>query len=130
MFGSSTEMNKTIKNIINDCGDQTHFSRKFLDGYWSNLTSSVKSMMDTLNERIYDDFIQSIKDIDIAQDLQLLANFSGEVNSLSISNTVAKLRVDYTTLQQYFTMINGLNSALPESLVRPTTSRVSFEEIN
>lgn len=130
VFGSSTEMNKTIKNIIDDCGDQTHFSRNFLDGYWSNLTSNVESMMETLDERIYDDFVQSIKDINIAQDLQLLARFAAEVNNSNISNTVAKIQADYTTLDQYFAKINSDNSSLPQSFVQPTTDRVSSEEVD
>ena len=118
-------MNETFINIINDCGNQTHFTRKFLDNYWSNVTNNIRIMMDTLNKRIYDQFIQSIVDIDIAQDKKILTDFGNVANISNISRIVANIEADFTNLEQRFANISGSNSTLSQALVQPTANRVS-----
>ena len=118
-------MNQTISNIINDCGNQVHFSRKFLDNYWSTLANYVGIMMNTLSEQIYDQFIQSIVDIDIAQDKKILTDFGNVANISNISRIVANIEADFTNLEQQFAKINSSNSTLSPELVQPTIDRVS-----
>lgn len=129
VFGNTTDMNTTISNIINDCGNQIHFSRTFLDNYWSTLGNNVKMMMNTLDGQIYDRFVQSIQDINITQDIEILNQFDAAAGSIpSISALVTSLRIDFTNLQLYFTNISDSNSTLPQALVQPTIDRVNSKK--
>ena len=125
VFGNTTDMNTTISNIINDCGKQIHFSRKFLDSYWSTLANKVEMMMNTLDGQIYDQFIQSIKDINIAEDIVILDTFEAAAGIPAISTIVASIRIDFTNLERYFANISNSNSTLPQQLVQPTIDRVN-----
>lgn len=125
IFGNTTDMNTTISNIVNDCGNQIHFSRKFLDSYWSTLANNIKMMMNTLDGQIYDRFIQSIKDINIAEDLDILTMFDTAAGVPAISAIVASIRIDFTNLEQFFANISNSNSTLPQRLVQPTIDRVN-----
>ena len=126
VFGNTTDMNMTISNIIiNDCEKQMHFSRKFLDSYWSTLANKVEMMMNTLDGQIYDQFIQSIKDINIAEDIVILDTFEAAANTSAISTIVASIRIDFTNLERYFANISNSNSTLPRQLVQPTIDRVN-----
>ena len=118
-------MNETFINIINDCGNQTHFTRKFLDNYWSNVTNNIRIMMDTLNKRIYEDFIRSIQDINISDDITTLIAFDKAANTSNISRIVTTIETDFKHLQQQFANISGSNSTLSQALVQPTANRVS-----
>ena len=119
-------MNSTIKNLINDCGDQTHFSRKLLENYWSTLDTNVKNMMNTLSQQIFDLFIVAIKDIDIPKDLNLLVEFVSQANISTIPVLVKSVETDFIVLEGYFDQINRSNATLPQALVQATADEVSF----
>jgi hypothetical protein len=122
-------MNTTITNIINDCGNQVHFSRKLLENYWWTLDSNVKFMMNTLSEQIYKQFVKSIEDIDIPEDMNLLVEFLSQANVSNIPMLVKAIETDLTILEGYFGQINASNSTLPDYLVQTTVDQVSLIEI-
>ncbi len=122
-------MNTTMMNIIHDCENQIHFSRKLLENYWPMLDNSVKYMMNTLSERILKQFIKSIKDIDIPQDMRLLGDFVSKANVSNIPMLVEAVESDLTVLEGYFEQINGSNATLPQNLVQPTVDEVSLMEL-
>jgi hypothetical protein len=122
-------MNTTIANIINDCGNQVHFSRKLLENYWWTLDSNVKFMMNTLSEQIYKQFVKSIEDIDIPEDMNLLVEFLSQANVSNIPMLVKAIETDLTILEGYFGQINASNSTLPDYLVQTTVDQVSLIEI-
>jgi hypothetical protein len=121
-------MNLTITNIINDCGDQIHFSRKLLENYWSILDTNVKYMMNTLSEQIFDQFVKSIRDIDVPQDLNLLVDFLSQANVSNIPALVQSVETDLKVLEGYFDQINRSNATLPQDLVQATADEVSLME--
>ncbi len=129
IFGNSSTMNTTIANIINDCGNQVHFSRKLLENYWWTLDSNVKFMMNTLSEQIYKQFVKSIEDIDIPEDMNLLVEFLSQANVSNIPMLVKAIETDLTILEGYFGQINASNSTLPDYLVQTTVDQVSLIEI-
>jgi hypothetical protein len=93
------------------------------------LDNSVKYMMNTLSERILKQFIKSIKDIDIPQDMRLLGDFVSKANVSNIPMLVEAVESDLTVLEGYFEQINGSNATLPQNLVQPTVDEVSLMEL-
>jgi hypothetical protein len=118
-------MNTTILNLINDCESQVHFSRKILQNYWSTLDDGVKDMMNTLSRQIFHQFINSIANINIPSDMDLLVNFTTQANISNISRIAEAIETDLTTLEGYFDKINSSNSTLPQDLVQTTIDEVS-----
>jgi hypothetical protein len=118
-------MNKTMTNVINDCRDQVHFSKKLLENYWFTLDNAVKDMMNTLSKQIFDQFIKSIEEINIQSDQNLLVQFVNTVNVSNIRVIVHKLDTDLSTIQIYFDEISSSNSTLRQSLVQTTIVEVS-----
>ena len=125
IFGNSTEMNQTMNNLINDCRNQIHFSRKLIESYWITLDNDVKDMMNTLSKQIYDQFINSIDDINISSDIDLLEELITAANIPNITIIVRKLEADLEKLNSSFEKINNSNSTLPDSLVQTTINEVS-----
>lgn len=119
-------MNVTVMNVIHDCRDQVHFSRKLLEHYWSTLDTNVKEMMNLLGEDIFDQFIRSIGKIDIPSDMDLLVQFVNQTNGSTIPMIVEKIETDLAIIEGYFEKINGSNSTLPSDLVQTTSDEVSL----
>jgi hypothetical protein len=125
-FGNSSEMNTTIMNVIYDCRDQVHFSRKLLESYWLTLDNGVDDMMNMLSEQIYDQFIQSMGKINITLDIYLLTTFATLANESNITAIVEQIDNDLLNIDFYFKEINSTNSTLPQSLVQTTIDEVSL----
>jgi len=119
-------MNTTMDNIILDCRDQVHFSRKLLKNYWSTLDTDISIMMNILSEQIFDQFINSFGEINIPSDIDLLDQFVDQANVSNISIIVQKIDMDLTTMELYFEKINSSNSTLPQNLVQTTIDEVSL----
>jgi hypothetical protein len=122
-------MNTTMDNIILDCRDQIHFSRKLLKNYWSTLDTDISIMMNILSEQIFDQFINSFGEINIPSDIDLLDQFVDQANVSNISIIVQKIDMDLTTMELYFEKINSSNSTLPQNLVQTTIDEVSLYKI-
>ncbi len=119
-------MNTTIMNVIYDCRDQVHFSRKLLESYWLTLDNGVDDMMNMLSEQIYDQFIQSMGKINITLDIYLLTTFATLANESNITAIVEQIDNDLLNIDFYFKEINSTNSTLPQSLVQTTIDEVSL----
>jgi len=122
-------MNTTMDNVILDCRNQVHFSRKLLKNYWSTLDTDISVMMNILSKKIFDQFINSMGKINIPSDIDLLDQFVDQANVSTISIIVQKIDTDLTTMETYFEKINSSNSTLPQNLVQTTIDEVSFYEI-
>jgi len=122
-------MNTTMDDVILDCRNQVHFSRKLLKNYWSTLDTDISVMMNILSKQIFDKFIISMGKIDIPSDIDLLDQFVDQANVPTISIIVQKIDTDLTTMETYFEKINSSNSTLPQNLVQTTIDEVSFYEI-
>jgi len=122
-------MNTTLDNIILDCRNQVHFSRKLLKNYWSTLDTDISVMMNILSKQIFDQFINSMGKINITSDIDLLDQFVDQANVPTISIIVQKIDTDLTTMETYFEKIKSSNSTLPQNLVQTTIDEVSFYEI-
>jgi hypothetical protein len=118
-------MNTTVANVIHDCRDQVHFSRKLVENYWFILNDEVEDMMNTLSQQIFDQFIKSIGEINIPLDIDLLVQFVNQANISNIPVIVQGLDKDLTTIEGFFEKINSSNSTLPQSLIQSTIDEVS-----
>src|SRR5690348_2536494 len=97
MFVNGSEMNTTITNVVDDCRDRVHFSRKLIESYWPTFDDNVKQMMDMLSGNIYNQFIDSIRIINIRQTLNLLDQFGSQVNGSNIMVIVRKVSTELNT---------------------------------
>jgi hypothetical protein len=122
-------MNTTVMNIIHDCRDQVHFSRKLLESYWSNFDNDVNVMMNILSQKIYDQFIIAISRVNISSDINLLDQFVVQANVSTIPALVKQIDTELFKIEGYFQKINSSNSTLPQSLVQTTIDQVSLEQI-
>lgn len=124
IFGNRSEMNTTLTNLVHDCRDQVHYSRKLLENYWLTFDNDVKDMMNTLSKQIYDQFDQAMVEIDIPSDMKLLLEFAVEANISNISMIVERIELDLDVLEYNFQQINGSNSTLPQNLTDSTINDV------
>lgn len=119
-------MNTIITNVINDCRDNVHFSKKLLENYWSILDHDVGDMMNTLSKQIYNQFINAMVEINIPKDIELLLEFVSQANVSNIPFIVDGIHDDLDTMEKTFEKINSSSSALPQNLVQSTIDGVSF----
>ncbi|CAF0805654.1 unnamed protein product [Adineta ricciae] len=119
-FTNKTELDTVATNIIDDCQDGVHFSSRLLDNYWPTLQRYLTDMMNELNKEVYEQFIKSIHQIDIPDEIRLFAEFVNQTNILDISNEVQQIESDLNALNSAFVKVNASGSVLPEYLIRPT----------
>jgi hypothetical protein len=84
--------------------------------------------MNTLSEQIFDQFVKSIRDIDVPKDLNLLVDFLSQANVSNIPVLVQSVETDLKVLEGYFDQINRSNATLPQDLVQATADEVSLME--
>ncbi len=125
MYINGSGINTTVLNIINDCRDGVHFSRRLIGNFWPTLDREIKDMMNELNGQIYDQFKISIDKINIPDDINLLAQFSTAANRPAITNKVNDINGDLNVIQMILTNISDAKPILPESLIQNTTVEVS-----
>ncbi|CAF3698773.1 unnamed protein product [Adineta steineri] len=107
----------TIKTIINDCQNRTHFSEHFFDHHLVPLQDNVVQAMNQLNKIISEQFNSSIKDINIVSDLELLEDFSMISNSSRIKEQVQQIHTDLQTIKTQFDRIVSSNPVLSANFV-------------
>ena len=125
MFVNSSEMSSTINDVIDDCRDNVHFSRKLLENYWSKLDDNVYDMINTLGKQIYDQLIESVREINIPNDINLLVQFIAQANISNIPNIVQRIDADLFRMAGLLEKVNSTNSTLPQGLVQLTIDEVS-----
>lgn len=117
-------------DLINDCQDGVHFSSRLFDNYWPTLENRLIDMMNELNKQVHDQFIKSIQQIDIPDEIQLFAEFVDQTNILDISNEVKHIDLDLNALNGVFLKINTSGPVLPDYVIRPTAVQVGSVTLN
>jgi hypothetical protein len=125
IFINGTDVNTTIINVIHDCRDQVHFSRRLIENYWSRLDRDITEMMNMLSKKIYDQFILSIGLIDIPDDIDLLNRFLILANRPNMSAKVQEIETNLKTININLEKVNASNPILPLNLVQTTIAEVS-----
>ncbi|UJR14761.1 hypothetical protein I4U23_001751 [Adineta vaga] len=119
-FTDDTDLNTTVLNLIDDCHNHVHFTRRLMDNYWPTLDRYLTDMMNELNKQIYDQFINSIYQIDIPDEINLLAQFANKTNISDIANQVNEINTDLNGLNTILGNIGAGGSALPENITQST----------
>jgi len=122
------DIQTTVTAIINDCGNQIHFSEYFFENLLNRLQTDVDQAMNQLNKKINDKFIDSIVFIDITSDLDRLEKFSIAVNSTKIQAEVNQISQDLNTIAMQFEKISASMPTLPTNLVNQTFDDVSIRK--
>jgi len=125
LYINGSGINTTVLNIIKDCRDGVHFSKRLIGNFWPTLDRELKDMMNELNGQIYDQFKTSIDKINITGNINLLAQFAIAANRSAIANKVRNIDGDLNEIQMILTNISDAKPILPESLIQNTSVEVS-----
>lgn len=125
LFINGSDMNTTVLNVIDDCHDQVHFTQRLIKSYWSNFDGNLNDMMNELNKHIYDQFVRSIGQINIPDDIKLLTQFMDEANIPDISDKIRQINGDLNVIETILTNISIGEPTLPQTLVQATITQVS-----
>ncbi|CAF3662702.1 unnamed protein product [Adineta steineri] len=106
--------------IINDCGNQIHFSEHFFSNQLNPLQTDVNQAMNELNKKIDDKFNASITAINITSDLERLDQFSMTINSTKIQNKIQEIRNDLQVIEIEFKKISSSIPIVPEIIINQT----------
>ncbi|CAF0996212.1 unnamed protein product [Rotaria sp. Silwood1] len=116
----TSEINRTVTDVVSDCRNHIHFSKKIFENYWSVLDDDVKDMMNTLSEHVFNQFIQSIGDIDISSDRSLLIQLINQANRSDVSVIAQDIDKNLITMNKFFGNISNSNATLSPNLVHST----------
>ncbi|CAF1194881.1 unnamed protein product [Rotaria sordida] len=119
----SSEINRTVTDVISDCRNHIHFSKKIFENYWSVLDGNVKNMMNTLSEQIFNQFIKSIGQINIPLDINLIIQLINQANRSDVSVIAKEINKNLITMNNLFKNINNSNSILSPNLIQSTISQ-------
>ncbi|CAF1147390.1 unnamed protein product [Rotaria sordida] len=119
----SSEINRTVTDVISDCRNHIHFSKKIFENYWSVLDGNVKNMMNTLSEQIFNQFIKSIGQINIPLDINLIIQLINQANRSDVSVIAKEINKNLITMNNLFKNISNLNSILSPNLIQSTISQ-------
>ncbi|UJR32421.1 hypothetical protein I4U23_019883 [Adineta vaga] len=115
--------------VIDDCGNQTHFSHQFFTSHLVRLQDDVDKALNRLNDKINEKFVNSITDIDMQADLGHLNAFDQLLNSSETKNKVQQIRTDFETIETQFEKITASTPKLPTTIVNQTIDNVSMDKI-
>jgi hypothetical protein len=124
VFANSSDLNTTVSNIVDDCHDHVHFTRKLMIDYWHTLDGRMREMMNELNKHIYDQFNTSLAQIDIPDEIALLTYFVNQTNITAIANKVARINADLNKLEITLVNISSTGAMLPMDLTNSTIDEV------
>ena len=127
LFVDSSDMNQIVTDVINDCRDHIHFTRKLFQDYWSLFDSDVRDMMNTLSDHIFRQFVTSIGQISITSDIDLLVQLVNQTNQSNIEAIAQKIDKNLNTMNKLFANISSSNSTLPQSLAQSTIDKVRLK---
>ncbi|CAF1107838.1 unnamed protein product [Rotaria sordida] len=119
----SSEINRTVTDVISDCRNHIHFSKKIFENYWSVLDGNVENMMNTLSEQIFNQFIKSIGQINISLDINLIIQLINQANRSDVSVIAKEINKNLITMNNLFKNISNLNSILSPNLIQSTISQ-------
>ncbi|CAF1093637.1 unnamed protein product [Rotaria sordida] len=119
----SSEINRTVTDVISDCRNHIHFSKKIFENYWSVLDGNVENMMNTLSEQIFNQFIKSIGQINIPLDINLIIQLINQANRSDVSVIAKEINKNLITMNNLFKNISNSNSILSPNLIQSAISQ-------
>ncbi|CAF1430662.1 unnamed protein product [Adineta steineri] len=119
-FFNGSDINTTVLNVIDDCHNNVHFTIRMIDNYWSTLDRYINDMMNELNKNIFEEFIKSIGETSIPDEITLLNQFISEANIPNIATKVNQIKGNLTTIQTILKNITVAEPTLPQTLVNST----------
>lgn len=111
------DVNKTLHNLIDDCKNKIHFSKKFFEQFSNEFNDELIPIMENLNKNIYNQFLRTIKMINISAELHLLHNLAGLTD-------IRNLQKNFNQIDQIFTQITQQNSQLSNQFLTETLNEV------
>jgi hypothetical protein len=110
-------VNKTLNNLLSDCNNNIHFTKRFFDEYSNELNDQLIEIIKELNSKIYNEFVSSYQMINITSEFDLLNHFVGLIGLNYIQN-------HFNKIDQIFTQIIEQNNHLSISFLNKTLNQV------
>ena len=120
----TSNTNAMITNMIGDCQNRVHFSDRLLTTYGTQFDSSITETMKSLNKKVFDQFLNAIKDIDIAADIHLLSDLLNKSTLVEIANEVRSIDEEFNTMKGVFAKIESWGGVLPMDLIHTIITEV------
>jgi len=114
----------TLNNLIDDCNNNIHFSKRFLESYSSELKEELIPIIKELNENIYNQFQMPINLKNISIELNLLNNLANLTGLTNIQNHLILIENDFNQIESIFTRIRNENFQLSFQFWNKTLNQV------
>jgi hypothetical protein len=118
------DVNVTLNNLIDDCNNKIHFSKRFIENYSSELKEQLIPIIKELNEYIYNQFQISININNISTELHLLNNLANLTALTNIQNHLILIEKDFNQIDNIFTQIKNENFQLSIQFWNKTLNEV------
>ncbi|CAF1443418.1 unnamed protein product [Adineta steineri] len=111
------DVNATLNNLINDCSNNIHFSKKFLEKFSFKLDDELIKIIEQLNTNIYNQFQSSIPIKNISSEFHLFNNFVNLTGLTTLHDRLVRIENNFNKINQKFTQIIQQNSKLSNSFM-------------
>lgn len=118
-------------NVIDDCRNQIHFSRRFFQNQLNILDNNTQDAMNQLNQQINTKFMSAINSTNINSTLDHLKAFYNAAAVIGATNILTKLEQiqnDTQQVQAIFVNISATGPTLSADIVSETISNVSIDK--
>ncbi|CAF0767033.1 unnamed protein product [Adineta steineri] len=111
------DVNATLNNLINDCSNNIHFSKKFLEKFSLKLDDELIKIIEQLNTNIYNQFQSSIPIKNISSEFHLFNNFVNLTGLTTLHDRLVRIENNFNKINQKFTQIIQQNSKLSNNIM-------------
>ncbi|CAF1355829.1 unnamed protein product [Adineta steineri] len=111
------DVNATLNNLINDCSNNIHFSKKFLEKFSLKLDDELIKIIEQLNTNIYNQFQSSIPIKNISSEFHLFNNFVNLTGLTTLHDRLVRIENNFNKINQKFTQIIQQNSKLSNNFM-------------
>ncbi|CAF1444465.1 unnamed protein product [Adineta steineri] len=111
------DVNATLNNLINDCSNNIHFSKKFLEKFSLKLDDELIKIIEQLNINIYNQFQSSIPIKNISSEFHLFNNFVNLTGLTTLHDRLVRIENNFNKINQKFTQIIQQNSKLSNNFM-------------
>ena len=122
---NSFDVNKILNNIINDCKNKTHFTRKLFEEFSIDFSNELMTFLSGFNENISKEFLSSIQIIDISSELRLINQLADSARLTDILHLIQRIEKELNQINQIFKHIAEQNSQISDQFFAETLNQVT-----
>lgn len=117
--------NKILKNIINDCKNKTHFTRKLFQDFAMDYSNELMKFLSGFNEKISKEFLSFIQIIDISSELRLMNQLADSARLTDILHSIQRIEKELNQINHIFKHIAQQHSQISDQFLAQTLNQVN-----